>query len=74
MKHEKRYRSTGKAGKYLTRFRIMPWLELLLVLGFLAALGWAIWKYAVPFFVNLGNHAYSCQKTVETPVPVTPVP
>ena len=74
MKHEKRYRSTGKAGKYLTRFRIIPWLELLLVLGFLAALGWAIWKYAVPFFVNLGNHAYSCQKTVETPVPVTPVP
>ncbi len=74
MKHEKRYRSTGKVGKYLTRFRIMPWIELLLVLGFFAALGWAVWKYAIPFFVNLGNHAYSCQKTVETPVPVTPAP
>ena len=74
MKHEKRYRSTGKIGKYLTRFRIMPWIELLLVLGFFAALGWAVWKYAIPFFVNLGNHAYSCQKTVETLVPVTPAP
>ena len=74
MKHEKRYRSTGKVGKYLTRFRIMPWIELLLVLGFLAALGWAIWKFAIPFFEGLGNHAYSCQKKVETPVPVTPAP
>lgn len=74
MKHEKRYRSTGKVGKYLTRFRIMPWIELLLVLGFLVALGWAIWKFAIPFFNNLGNHVYSCQKTVETPVPVTPAP
>ena len=74
MKHEKRYRSTGKIGKYLTRFRIMPWLELLLVLGVFAALGWAIWKFVIPFFNDLGNHAYSCQKTVETPVPVTPAP
>ena len=74
MKHEKRYRSTGKIGKYLTRFRIMPWIELLLVLGVLAALGWAFWKFALPFFENVGNHAYSCQKEVATPVPVTPAP
>ena len=74
MKHEKRYRSTGKIGKYLTRFRIMPWIELLLVLGFLAALGWAFWKYAIPFFNNLGNGAYSCRKEIATPVPQTPEP
>ena len=74
MKHEKRYRSTGKIGQRLKRFRIMPWLELLLALGFLAALGWAVWKYAIPFFEGLGNHAYSCQKEVVTPVPVTPAP
>ena len=49
MKHEKRYRSTGKAGEYLTRFRIMPWIELLLALGFVAALVWAFWTYALPF-------------------------
>ncbi len=74
MKHEKRYRSTGKIGKHLTRFRVMPWIELLLVLGFLAALGWAFWRFAIPFFEGLGNHAYSCRKEVETPVPVTPPP
>ena len=75
MKHEKRYRSTGKIGKRLTRFRIVPWLELLLALGFLAALGWAFWKYAIPFFENLGNHAYSCQKQPPaTPAPATPIP
>ena len=75
MKHEKRYRSTGKIGKRLTRFRIMPWLELLLALGFVAALGWAFWRFAIPFFENLGNHAYSCQKEPpSTPAPATPVP
>ena len=73
MKHEKRYRSTGKIGKRLTRFRIVPYLELLLALGFLVALGWAFWKFAIPFFQNLGEHAYSCQKEVSTPPP-TPVP
>lgn len=74
MKHEKRYRSTGKVGKHLTRFRIVPWLELLLALGFLAALGWAFWKFAIPFFKGLGDHAYSCRKEVVTPVPATPAP
>ena len=77
MKHEKRYRSTTKLGKHLMRFRILPWIELLLVLGFLVALGWAAWKYAVPFFNNLGNHAYSCQKATPEPSPTpdpTPAP
>ena len=74
MKREKRYRSTGKTHTRLTGFRIVPWLELLLALGFVAALCWAFWKFAIPFFHNLGSHAYSCQKTVETPVPATPVP
>ena len=74
MKHEKRYRSTGKVGQRLKRFRIMPWLELLLALGVLFALGWAFWKFAIPFLEGLGNHAYSCQKEVETPVPATPAP
>lgn len=73
MKREKRYRSTGKVGTHLNRFRILPWIELLLVLGFLAALGWAFWKYAIPFFNDLGNHAYSCQKAAPTPSP-TPEP
>ena len=53
----------------------MPWLELLLALGFVAALGWAFWRFAIPFFENLGNHAYSCQKEPpSTPAPATPVP
>ena len=73
MKHEKRYRSTTKLGKHLMRFRVLPWLELLLVLGFFAALGWAVWKFAVPFYKNLGNGAYSCQKAEATPLP-TPDP
>lgn len=74
MKHEKRYRSTTKLGKHLTRFRIMPYLELLLAIGFLAALGWAFYTYAIPFFNNLGNHAYSCRTEPEaTPAP-TPEP
>ena len=73
MKHEKRYRSTTKLGKHLMRFRVLPWIELLLVLGFLAALGWAAWKYAIPFFNDLGNHAYSCQKATPEPPP-TPEP
>ncbi len=55
------------------RFRVLPWLELLLVLGFFAALGWAVWKYVVPFYKNLGNGAYSCQKAEATPPP-TPEP
>ena len=77
MKHEKRYRSTTKLGKHLMRFRILPWIELLLVLGFLVALGWAAWKYAIPFFNDLGNHAYSCQKATPEPSPTpdpTPAP
>ena len=73
MKHEKRYRSTSKIGKHLMRFKILPWLELLLVLGVFAALGFLIWKYARPFYENLGNHAYSCQKDAPTPSP-TPAP
>ena len=75
MKHEKRYRSTGKIGKRLTRFRIMPWIELLLALGFVAALVWAFWTYALPFLRGVENHAYSCRREPPaTPAPVTPVP
>ena len=75
MKHEKRYRYTGKIGKRLTRFRIMPWLELLLALGFLAALIWAFRTYAIPFFQGIEAHAYSCRKAPDpTPAPVTPPP
>ncbi len=74
MKREKRYRSTGKIGKRLSRFRILPWLELLLVIGFFAALGWAVWKYVIPFFHGLETHAYSCQREPQnTPAP-TEVP
>ena len=75
MKHEKRYRSTGKFGKRLSRFRALPYLEILLGLGLLAALGFAVWKYGVPFFKNLANHAYSCERSAPaTPAPETPLP
>jgi len=75
MKHEKRYRSTGKFGKRLSRFRALPYLEILLGLAVLAALGFLIWKFGVPFYRNLANHAYSCERSApETPVPVTPEP
>lgn len=75
MKHEKRYRSADKTHKRLSRFRILPWLQLLLALGFLAALGFLIWKFVVPFYKGLDSHAYSCQKQPEkTPVPATPEP
>lgn len=75
MKHEKRYRSTEKAHKRVSRFRIVPWLQLLLVLGFLAALGYLAWKYAIPFFKGLDAHAYSCSKEAPaTPAPATPEP
>ena len=68
MKHEKRYRSTGKAASRFSRFRIAPYLEILLGLGLLAALGWAVWTYGVPFFRGLSSHAYSCHE------PATPSP
>ena len=74
MKHEKRYRSTGKIGKRLTRFRIVPYLEILLVLGFLAALGWATWTYGIPYLKGLSEQVLACRKEPPTPVPVTPVP
>ena len=79
MKHEKRYRSTGKIGKRLSRFRIVPWLELLLALGFLAALGWAVWKFVVPKMMELSDRFISCRREAPptpepTEAPPTPVP
>ena len=75
MKHEKRYRSADKTHKRLARFRIMPWLKLLLVLGFLAALGFLVWKFVIPFYRGLDSHAYSCSRQAPaTPAPATPVP
>ena len=73
MKHEKRYRSTEKVKIRFKRFRIAPYLEILLGLGLLAALGFAIWRYGVPFFTGLAHHAYSCSEPEATPSP-TPVP
>ena len=73
MKHEKRYRNTGKVTNRFKKFRIAPYLEILLGLGLLAALGWAVYTYAVPFFGNLYTHAYSCAKATATPSP-SPVP
>lgn len=79
MKREKRYRTAGKIGQRLKRFRIVPWIELLLALGFLAALGWATWKYAVPKMMELSDRFISCQREAPptpepTPPPPTPVP
>ena len=71
MKHEKRYRNTGKVTNRFKKFRIAPYLEILLGLGLLAALIWAGWTYGVPFFRNLYTHAYSCAKEVATPEPTT---
>ena len=73
MKHEKRYRSTEKVTNRLRKFRIAPYLEILLGLGLLAALGWAVWTYGIPFFRNVSEHAYSCEKPQATPTP-SPVP
>ena len=73
MKHEKRYRSTGKVANRLKRFKIAPYLEILLGLGLLVALGWAIYTYGVPFLKNLYAHTYSCAKAEATPSP-SPVP
>ena len=73
MKHEKRYHSTEKVKIRFKRFRIAPYLEILLGLGLLAALGFAIWRYGVPFFTGLAHHAYSCSEPEATPSP-TPVP
>lgn len=73
MKHEKRYRSTEKLKNRFKRFRIAPYLEILLGLGLLAALGWAIWTWGVPFFSGLASHAYSCREPEATPTP-SPVP
>ena len=73
MKHEKRYRSTGKVTNRLKRFKIAPYLEILLGLGLLVALGWAIYTYGVPFLKNLYAHTYSCAKAEATPSP-SPVP
>lgn len=73
MKHEKRYKSTGKVPNRLKKFRIAPYLEILLGLGLLAALGWAVWTYGVPFLRNVSAHAYSCKAPEATPSP-TPEP
>ncbi len=69
MKHEKRYRSTEKLKNRFKRFRITPYLEILLGLGLLAALGWAVWTYGVPFLKGLYTHAYSCKEPEATPTP-----
>ena len=69
MKHEKRYHSTEKVKIRFKRFRIAPYLEILLGLGLLAALGFAIWRYGVPFFTGLAHHAYSCSEPEATPSP-----
>jgi len=77
MKHETRYRSTKKGKNRFKKFRIAPYLEILLGLGLLAALGWAVWTYAIPFFNGLSHHAYSCEKPADTPAPTeepTPEP
>ena len=75
MKRDKRYRSTGKIGKSLKRFRIVPWLELLLALGFVAALGWAMWTYGIPYLKSLSERYVACQRNVPTtPAPTAPVP
>jgi outer membrane protein assembly factor BamB len=73
MKHEKRYRSTEKVKNRFKKFRIAPYLEILLGLGLLAAFGWAAWTYGVPFMKGLATHAYSCKEPEATPSP-TPVP
>ncbi len=73
MKHEKQYRSTVKAKNRLKKFRIAPYLEILLGLGLLAAFCWAAWTYGVPFFKGLANHAYSCKAPEATPTP-SPMP
>ncbi len=69
MKHEKRYRSTEKLKNRFKRFRIAPYLEILLGLGLLAALGWAMWTYGVPVLKGLYTHAYSCKEPEATPTP-----
>lgn len=78
MKREKRYRSTEKAGKSLKRFRIMPYLEILLVIGFVAAFGWAMWTYGIPFLKGLSEQFIACQRpAAPTPAPTpdpTPAP
>ena len=73
MKHEKRYRSTEKLKNRFKRFRFAPYLEILLGLGLLAALVWAIRVWGVPFFHGLRTHAYSCSEPEATPSP-TPEP
>ena len=73
MKHEKRYRSTEKLKNRFKKFRIAPYLEILLGLGLLAALGWAVWTWGIPFFKGLASHAYSCSEPEATPTP-TPDP
>ena len=73
MKHEKRYRSTERIKNRFKKFRIAPYLEILLGLGLLAALVWAIRIWGVPFFHGLRTHAYSCSEPEATPSP-TPEP
>ena len=77
MKHETRYRSTKKGKNRFKKFRVAPYLEILLGLGLLAALGWAVYTYGIPFFKGLSTHAYSCEKPADTPAPTaepTPEP
>lgn len=77
MKHEKRYRSTEKVKNRFKKFRIAPYLEILLGLGLLAALCWAVWNWGVPFLKGVAGHAYSCSEPEATPTPTllpTPEP
>lgn len=73
MRHVKRDRPAGKIRNRLRKYRIVPWLELLLVLALLAALGWAVWTYAIPFLKGLSDRYLSCRRDAPpTPVPTAP--
>lgn len=71
MKRERRYKNTGRKRTF-GRFRIAPYLELLIGVAILAAVIWFLYRFVYPLSVNLA-HGISPFAT-PTPIGATPIP
>lgn len=71
MKHERRYRGTGNGGG-LNKFRIAPYLQILVGLAIVAGVVWFLIRFVYPLSRNLAQGISPF--ATPTPIGATPVP